>query len=98
MIIKNNITNRDIKRSFWTSEGWYVYMREGDEQQTSYVNFRKVKFRKVGNRNIAGPFLSKIQMNEWYTGFLSMYAYARKEESYIRDDIIFPESNMFVCH
>jgi hypothetical protein len=98
MINKNNINNRDVKRSFWTSDGWYVYMREGDEQHISYVNFRKVKFQKEGNGNIAGPFRSKRQMDEWYTGFISMHAYARKNESYIRDDIIFPESNMFVSH
>jgi hypothetical protein len=98
MINADMLNKKEVKRSFWTSKGWYVFMREGDEKHTSYVNFRKVEFQKEGNINVAGPFRSKKQMNEWYLGFISMYANARVSESYIRDDISFPESNIFVCH
>ncbi len=80
-------------RYFYTSEGWFVNMRSGDEKITSHIGFRKVEYRLEDNIPTAGPFKSRSQLLRWFYEYISLNGKLRYRPSYIDDDILIPESN-----
>lgn len=85
-------------RFFHTSDGWYVYMRPGDEQHCTYCGLRKVKFAEIGGRLIAGPFRRERTMRRWFDNFVWTHGAKAKRgmvKTYIPNDIVFPEWTPF---
>lgn len=80
-------------RIFHTSDGWWVYMRPGDEIFITHINFTEVSFFMEGRVPIAGPFRMKCQANRWLSAFLSLYGSNRKIPSFIEDKVVIPESS-----
>ena len=80
-------------RVFHTNDGWWIYMRPGDEKILTHVNFTEISFFMEGGVPIAGPFRMKRQLNRWLSAFLSFYSRNRIRPSYIEDKLIIPESH-----
>ena len=85
-------------RFFHTSDGWYVYMRPGDEKQCSYCGLHKVKFAELGDRLVAGPFRKEHTMRRWFENFILTYGFKSKRTSaatFIPNEVILPEWTPF---
>ncbi len=80
-------------RNYYTSEGWFINMRSGDEKITSHIDFRKVEYRMEDNIPIAGPFKSRSQLFRWFSEYISLKRKLRNRSSYIGDNILISESN-----
>jgi hypothetical protein len=81
-----------VGRYFYTTNGWYIYMRHGDEKIPSHVNFKDVQYYMENGIPIAGPFKSRQQMLRWFDGFVSLYSKKRNTAPYIDDKILIPET------
>ena len=80
-------------RKFHTSDGWWIYMRPGDEKIITHLNFTEVSFFMEGRVPIAGPFRLECQANRWLSAFMSFYGKNRNIPSYIGDQVVIPESS-----
>ena len=72
----------DTSRIFSDQSGWFVIMRQSDEQ---YLAGNKYKL--IGNMHLMGPFLSKHQVEDWLTGYISMHGKNRHTDNFIPDNI-----------
>lgn len=70
------------ERTFWSDEGWFVYLRKCDKNLVSYVGSRRLNIRKGEFGVIAGPFISQSQLETWFEGFLSRHAQPREMQTF----------------
>lgn len=88
------LSNYNVERFFYTSKGWYVIMRPGDEKHRTFSGIREIKIINDNGQNLAGPFRTKERLISWFNGFVSFYGVSREgNENYITDDIIIPTYN-----
>lgn len=80
-------------RYFYTSYGWYVCMRRGDEKIRSVINFRKIEYKMIDNIPIAGPFINFRQLSRWFDAHIALHGKNREISLFIDDDVIIPETN-----
>jgi len=93
---KNKMNLRTkICRHFYTSEGWFINMRSGDEKITSHIGFRKIKYRMEDNIPTAGPFKCHSQLYRWFYEYISLNGYSHNRPLHINDNILIPESNRY---
>ena len=77
-----------MQSSFGTSRifndltGWYVVMRESDQEHLTGL-----KHKLVGNQHLMGPFLNKHRVEDWLAGYLAMHAESRNIDEYIPDSV-----------
>jgi len=79
-------------RMFQTSDGWWVYMRSGDEQNDSIINMSKVEYYMEDGIPIAGPFKRKALAERWLANYLTDHHDNRIKMNYISDKVILTES------
>ena len=80
------------ERIFWSTEGWYIYLRQGDEKLVSFVGLRKLRVH-VGNFGIiTGPFKTKLQADKWFEGFLSEHSRPRVRKHFKDENLIIPKT------
>ena len=65
----------DSSRIFNDQDGWYVVMRESDQN-----NLLGPKHKVIGSQHLMGPFLTKDQTEEWLEGFLAIHFVNRNPE------------------
>jgi len=82
-------------RYYFTSEGWFINMRSGDEKITSHIGMRKIKYRLENNIPTAGPFKCHSQLFRWFYEYISLNGYSHNRPLYINDNILIPESNRY---
>jgi hypothetical protein len=76
----------DTSRIFNDQDGWYVIMRESDNQHlTSSMH------KLIGNQHLIGPFEAKHQVEIWLEGYLAMHAENRLTYSTQPDSVS-------ICH
>ncbi len=81
-------------RFFFTSSGWYVYMRKGDEKYQVHHFNNNIKSYDGGVLTVAGPFRSKRSLKNWLVGFLSFHSKSRDVPvEFIPDDVILSDNN-----
>lgn len=56
-------------RIFNDPTGWFILMRESDSK-----NIKSMKFRRFGNQYIMGPFNTKVELSDWFEGYLAVYS------------------------
>ncbi|MCK5724544.1 MAG: hypothetical protein KAI84_18565 [Gammaproteobacteria bacterium] len=64
-------------RIFHDQTGWYVVMRESDQEYLTGL-----KHKLVGNQHLMGPFLNKHRVKDWLTNYLAMHAENRALNAY----------------
>ena len=79
-------------RMFQTSDGWWIYMRTGDEKIDSYINLTKVSYYMKEEVPIAGPFQRKYLAKRWFNGFIESNWKNRAANNYISDRVVITES------
>ena len=72
----------DSSRIFNDQDGWYIVMRESDEE-----NLKGSKHKLIGDQHLMGPFKSKHLTEDWFEGFLAMHAESRDSATFIPDSI-----------
>jgi len=72
----------NTSRIFNDLDGWYIVMRESDQQ---YLSGSKHKL--IGDQHLMGPFLSKHQTEDWFEGYLAMHSMNRNANAFIPDSI-----------
>jgi hypothetical protein len=88
------IANFRSSRYFYTSDGWYINMRPGDEQYKTHCGYRLVEFTLLDGRPVAGPFKTKRVLFRWLDSFIAYYGSKTKRSipnDYIPDEVIIPE-------
>lgn len=81
-------------RYFYTSTGWYVYMREGDEKYQAHHYNNRIKSYPREGITVAGPFGCRRALKNWLEGFISFYGESRKKPlKYIPDEVVIPDRN-----
>lgn len=85
----------NASRVFFADSGWYVYMREGDENyQVHHFFGNNIKSYDEGAFTLAGPFRSERLLKNWLVGFLALYGKSRDASvEYIPDDVILTDRN-----
>lgn len=76
MGVKQMRSTFDSSRIFNDQDGWYVVMRESDEKNLLGLPKHKV----IGEQHLMGPFISKLQTEEWLEGFLAIHFVNRNPE------------------
>ncbi len=56
--------------SFWSNEGWFLYLNGYDDNLVVYSTSKRLRVRPVSDGVVVGPFISLVQMQEWYEQFL----------------------------
>lgn len=64
-------------RIFHDLTGWYVVMRESDQEYLTGL-----KHKLVGNQHLMGPFLNKHRVQDWLASYLTMHAENRTLNAY----------------
>ena len=86
------LENNFIERIFWSTEGWYIYLRQGDEKLVSFVGLRKLKVHVGQFGIITGPFSSRLQAERWFEGFLSEHSRPRMKKNFKDQKLIIPKT------
>jgi hypothetical protein len=76
--MKSNITDR----IFWSNNGWFITMREGDENVVSFLGNKRLPIRSGSSGVIAGPFNSQIQIENWFATFQGRHGRPREIQMY----------------
>jgi hypothetical protein len=79
-------------RLFKTSDGWWIYMKRGDEKIVSFINLTKVSYYMKEEVPIAGPFNRKCIAKRWFNGFIEAHWKFKSTKNYISDRIVITES------
>lgn len=60
-------------RIFWNPEGWFIRLHEYDSTLTACTGLRVMNISIGETGVVAGPFLSRGQLERWIQGFLDRY-------------------------
>lgn len=78
-------------RFFHTEDGWFVYLRNGDERGISYMDQCRVHLPVGDSMPVVGPFVEQSQVEKWLENFLTFHGRDRNLSDYIVDNMLIPD-------
>ena len=68
------MNNAVSEGSFWSNEGWFLNLGSFDDKLVVYSASKRLRVRPVSDGVVVGPFISLLQMQEWYEQLLQKQA------------------------
>ena len=68
------------RRIAWTTDGWFITLRDYDAGLSSGLGRQHVDIRCVGKEVVAGPFPTRERLVTWFKRFLATHGRPRNPE------------------
>lgn len=60
-------------RIFWTTQGWFIRLRDSDARHAHGMSRRYPDVRVIGSEVVAGPFVLREHLVDWFDAFTEMH-------------------------